>query len=87
MVISPKKKTWIPQKGLYINDFEMGGDPNHLQVTPCHHTLEVVDGLSSLACAITSRSQGSPLEMGPNLTPLKINMEHNHVGLEDHFPF
>ena len=20
-------------------------------------------------------------------TPLKINMEHNHGGLEDHFPF
>ena len=24
---------------------------------------------------------------GANLTPLKINMEHNHGGLEDHFPF
>ena len=22
-----------------------------------------------------------------NDTPLKINMEHNHGGLEDHFPF
>ncbi len=22
-----------------------------------------------------------------NLTPLKINMEHNHGGLEDHVPF
>ncbi len=22
-----------------------------------------------------------------NLTPPKINMEHNHGGLEDHFPF
>ena len=21
------------------------------------------------------------------VTPLKINMEHNHGGLEDHFPF
>ena len=23
----------------------------------------------------------------PTTTPLKINMEHNHGGLEDHFPF
>ena len=23
----------------------------------------------------------------PSFTPLKINMEHNHGGLEDHFPF
>ena len=23
----------------------------------------------------------------PEGTPLKINMEHNHGGLEDHFPF
>ena len=23
----------------------------------------------------------------PIFTPLKINMEHNHGGLEDHFPF
>ena len=31
-------------------------------------------------------------DVGPLLTmtentPLKINMEHNHRGLEDHFPF
>ena len=24
---------------------------------------------------------------GKDVTPLKINMEHNHGGLEDHFPF
>ena len=27
------------------------------------------------------------LETGYSCTPLKINMEHNHAGLEDHFPF
>ena len=26
-------------------------------------------------------------ELATNITPLKINMEHNHGGLEDHFPF
>ena len=26
-------------------------------------------------------------EINSPVTPLKINMEHNHGGLEDHFPF
>ena len=26
-------------------------------------------------------------EVKKGYTPLKINMEHNHGGLEDHFPF
>ena len=30
---------------------------------------------------------GSRGELVPRYTPLKINMEHNHGGLEDHFPF
>ena len=40
-------------------------------------------GASSRRCANTCQS----MEKGRIFTPLKINMEHNHGGLEDHFPF
>ena len=39
-------------------------------------------------CGKTNKKHGSMLtaNLGKH-TPLKINMEHNHGGLEDHFPF
>ena len=35
----------------------------------------------------STENKKSDQVLAKKLTPLKINMEHNHGGLEDHFPF
>ena len=43
-------------------------------------------GLTSMA-DINPSDTVSPIQTFSYLTPWKINMDHNHGGLEDHFPF
>lgn len=36
---------------------------------------------------LSSEKKGDPGWVGLGVTPRKINIEHNHEGLEDHFHF
>ena len=51
----------------------------HIQIVP--NTADD-EGMTSPSFRIMSREM-----ILIKLTPLKINMEHNHGGLEDHVPF
>ena len=43
--------------------------------------------LTIIACSCASETKCLPGVFFRNDTTLKINMEHNHGGLEDHVPF
>ena len=56
------------------------------------NALGVVDSVASPVhwCAIAQIANLKPVQDDRkcnSCTPRKINMEHNHGGLEDHFPF
>ena len=57
-------------------------DSNLRPVQGFQKTHSIVEGL-----VVGLSHDLRPVWIAPSPTPLKINMEHNHGGLEDHFPF
>ena len=76
-------------KGVVIFQLEYTSPPKKNNIEPENRPLEkeIPFGKAAFSASISSMFVFGRVMMEKTYTPLKINMEHNHGGLEDHFPF
>jgi len=94
LLATPAKNTsntnvYLGRYTLGLRDFFL--PPQHSRdspaaMLPMSIRSPLVDRIRKVACP-SSLGKGSITKKNIGITPLKIDREHNHGGLEDHFPF